>query len=121
MVAQFRARRLREMSDVEAAWLAGLLEGEGSFISLIRRGVPRVRVSMVSTDQDVIERVMAITGVPTGTQSQRPDRKRCYHWHCDRRRDVEALIERLYPLMGERRQGQMTEALDRARSVWDAA
>lgn len=121
MGQRFLAKRLRDMTDVEAAWLAGLLEGEGSFVSLVRRGVPRIRVSMVSVDRDVIDRVIEVTGIPTRTESKRPERQRCYHWTCDRRYDAVALIEWLYPFMGERRQSQMRSALDAAVAVWEAA
>lgn len=55
-----------DASEVEVAWLAGLLEGEGSFLTLTdRQGgreyrYPKVTVNM--TDRDVIERVASLFG-----------------------------------------------------------
>jgi ERCC4-related helicase len=44
------------MTDIEAAWLAGFLEGEGCFV--YRGNSPKVQVC--STDKDVIEKAAAL-------------------------------------------------------------
>lgn len=46
------------MTSIETAWLAGLLEGEGSFYWL--NGRPAMRVAMC--DQDVVERAGEVLG-----------------------------------------------------------
>lgn len=46
------------MKDVEAAWLAGLFEGEGC-ISLAGT---RVQLSIAMTDRDVVERFVSMVG-----------------------------------------------------------
>jgi hypothetical protein len=51
-------------SDVEVAWVAGLLEGEGSFgFTTGRAGGRRYpRIEMVSTDRDVVVRLAEVLG-----------------------------------------------------------
>ncbi len=50
-----------EISREDAIWLAGLLEGEGTF-DLHRKKYPRVRVGM--SDRDVVGRAATLTGRP---------------------------------------------------------
>src|ERR1700679_2626097 len=56
------------VSEIEIAWLAGLLEGEGNFgfnWNAIRSGKsPRIRISM--TDEDILQRVADLIGRITG-------------------------------------------------------
>jgi hypothetical protein len=52
--------QLHTMTDVEKAWLAGIIEGEGTFG---RVGRPGGQIRVVMTDQDVIHRLHAITGL----------------------------------------------------------
>jgi hypothetical protein len=47
------------MKPIELAWLAGILEGEGSFIKPVP-SAPRLAVVRISTtDRDVVERARA--------------------------------------------------------------
>lgn len=46
------------MKTLDIAWLAGLLEGEGAFVSV--NGQPRITLS--STDRDIVERVATMFG-----------------------------------------------------------
>lgn len=60
----------RVLTPLEEGWLAGLLEGKGTFGTK-----PNVVVHM--TDRDIVERFMALTGAPTlyPTKQQQPHRK----------------------------------------------
>ena len=113
-----RPSTLRTMTDAEVAWLAGLLEGEGSFLALRRKGKPgrTPRISMGSTDLDVLEGVQAITGVgaitPVSAASARLGTKPMWQWRLTRAADCKALAERLKPWMGSRRSGQIDVLLD---------
>lgn len=96
-------------SKLEPCWLAGLLEGEGSFI---KAASPAVVLPM--TDRDVVERVARVFA------------RRVQRW---RRRDAGSLkpvfittvkgaaavhlMRTLRPLFGTRRQGQIDRALAR--------
>ncbi len=107
------------MTDEEAlAWLAGLLEGEGSFMITkchCKNGktyrYPRIGVTM--TDRDVIARaaLMFGTGVydikPSGPNSYLPQFRtgiggqKAYEW-----------MLKLYSFMGARRKSQMDKAIN---------
>lgn len=98
--------------DLERYWLAGLLEGEGTFL----KGPPSdprcaiVRVAM--TDQDVIEhsaRLLA-RGVTPWDRKGHPPRKRVYITQVKGLPALELMIT-LRGVMGERRRGQIDAAL----------
>jgi hypothetical protein len=103
-----------ELPPIEALhlhWLAGLLEGEGTFLagppSAPRS--PAVQVAMV--DRDVIERAAALLGAAvTVVPSRREGWKTAY---CVRVRGTRAVLwmERLHPLMGVRRREQIDRAI----------
>jgi hypothetical protein len=102
--------KLNPIDASDLAWLAGLLEGEGSFIagppSAPRS--PAVQVSMV--DGDVVERAAALLGVSvTVVPSRREGWRTAY---CARIRGARAVLwmKRLRPLMGVRRQAQIDRA-----------
>lgn len=98
------------MTEVELAWLAGLLEGEGSFL----RGPPSAPNTPVAkvqmTDRDVIARVAALFEVGYVNESQHEEYKTAYQTMLRGERAVE-LMKRLRPFMGARRQGQIDEVL----------
>lgn len=90
-----------------SAWLAGLLEGEGSFTH--NGGCPRVSLRM--TDKDILERFAKELGVEY--QEEAPPKS---HWNmifrCNIYGDRAAvLMERILPWMGERRSAKIRECL----------
>lgn len=104
------------LDPLALAWLAGLLEGEGTFS--MNSGYPRVSVQM--SDPDVLERareVMRAPGVWPKTPSAR-DRlrgwSRMYATAVSGLRGAELMVT-LRPLMGERR----TREIDRALSAYE--
>ena len=111
------------MNDVELAWVAGLLEGEGWFSirkpALTKTGEPKnyrqVNVTCGMTDRDVVERLRATVGFGTIFQDRRsrsnPNNKDLHTWRATRRSDVEPFLRRLQPLMGERRSARIGELL----------
>ena len=114
----FRKAEAIEMDPVDVAWLAGLLEGEGSFMRLKRQGgrPDHGRVSVFMTDRDVLERVVAITGcgnvrqvVNRGNLGSKP----IFCWMTSRLRDVETICLAVRPFMGVRR----TAAIDSVLSL----
>jgi hypothetical protein len=48
------------MTATDIAWLAGIIEGEGTFG---RKGHPAGQVRVQMTDEDVIDRLHSLTGV----------------------------------------------------------
>jgi hypothetical protein len=111
----FRPRQWQPIEPTEAAWLAGILEGEGSFMLIKgrsrtgRRYLPRV--SMQSSDEDTITRVHAISGVGvTSGPIIRSNRKPVWMWACSRVMDAVPLMVAVRIFMGKRR-GQQIDSI----------
>jgi hypothetical protein len=97
----------------EIAWLAGLLEGDGSF-QLHDNGskgkknkCPLIALSML--DLDVVERVSKIFGCNIGKYLTPKKDKYIYTARTGKRSIVEPLILALYPYMGARRKEQINK------------
>ncbi len=98
------------MNDLETGWFAGLYEGEGSCGVYAHRKTHRAKISLASTDRDVVERFQDLAGVGSITQGYRPQRPphRAPHlWQVANARDVLHVCRLLRPHMGERRAAQM--------------
>jgi hypothetical protein len=114
-----RTLRISGRSLDRRAWVAGFLEGEGAFYWVIfQKGkygpyyYPRVGAS--STDQDVIERLPEYSGAGqiTGPYPRKPPQKTVWYWTVTNRDDAIALMQEMYPYMGERRRARIDEVLD---------
>ena len=101
------------MTQTQLAWLAGLLEGEGSFVHGPPSAPNSPRISVQMTDEDVVRRVSTLFGlrfVSKTTAKRNPAWKTAYSVLLKGRRAV-ALMIRLRPLMGERRRAQIDKAV----------
>jgi hypothetical protein len=92
-------------------WLAGLLEGEGSFVRSPPSSPNTINVSLEMTDEDVVARVAAMWGV-----AYCKPHKRKATWKQSFRVTVRGgpasrWMHLLRPLMGARRKGQIDAAL----------
>jgi len=102
------------MTNLELAWLAGLLEGEGSFL-LKKDKYPLISIEM--TDEDVIRRAAVLLGRPESVLACQPravDHKPTWRVAVQDQTLAASLMMTLYPLMGERRRSKIKEVL----SVW---
>lgn len=102
------------MKELELMWLAGLLEGEGSFL----KGPPSQphipRISLQMTDGDVVSRaadLMQVGHKVKPRRRQNPNWKPVYQAVLTGKRAV-ALMKALKPHMGARRQTQIAAAID---------
>ena len=103
------------MDSLEQAWLAGLLEGEGSFMCgpPSKPNLPVIHIS--TTDKDIIDRVGAIFGTkPQRVRSRKAHWKQAYACRV-KGKPARELMESLRPLMGHRRR----EQIDAALASWD--
>lgn len=123
------------MEPERAAWLAGIIEGEGSIIWQShhdgRCSAASIRVGM--TDLDVIERLREWSGVGTiFTEKNRPDgRKPLWRWTVAKQKDVLDLFDAIEPYLLSRRGSRLREvrtllveyrSIPRAqRADWSAA
>lgn len=93
------------MDRVDAAWLAGLLDGEGCFDA--PRGNPRVRVKM--SDLDVVLRAASLLNATTHHEIVE-GRKPLLVAQTTGERAVEALTD-ILPFLGSRRTARATEII----------
>lgn len=54
---------LRQMTETELAWVAGLIEGEGTFFCTKRRERRYPVIAVGMTDEDVIQKLYLLVGV----------------------------------------------------------
>lgn len=101
------------MTDTELGRLAGLLEGEGSFMAGPPSAPNRTRLAMTTTDYDVAERAAAPLGGGPPTSHSRPKQPHHKQAYDVRVRGAlgRAWMDRLLPLMSTRRQAQIERAL----------
>jgi hypothetical protein len=103
------------VKDTDLAWLAGLLEGEGSFFmkSRAHASQPNARrtpcISVKMTDLDVVTRAATLMG--TAVTSSAPQGRKPIHATILRGSRARMLMSELAPLMGERRQSKIAEIL----------
>lgn len=103
------------MTDTELAWLAGILEGEGSFIVVKRKRTPRrkpawfqydCRVQVGMKDRDIIARVASLLGTAhSRTKAGMYVTYLSGYYGFD-------VMRRLHPLMGARRRSQIEKCFE---------
>jgi hypothetical protein len=105
-------------SAARLAWLAGLLEGEGSFLSARFDGHSYPRVQMTMCDRFVLERAMTLmpsSRIYTITDKRSAERGWSDLWMVRVNGAAAAAVMRaVLPWMGSRR----TRAIDRSLSAW---
>jgi len=103
------------MTTLHIAWLAGLLEGEASFMR--RNGSPSIKIQL--TDRDVLDRAASILGGTVGRNSYQPKGKATYkpvyHLSIHGMRAI-AWMMTLYPMLGVRRRKKVREILEAWKS-----
>jgi hypothetical protein len=98
-------------------WVAGLLEGEGSFIAGSPSEPNRPRISVAMTDEDVIERLAAVLNVQYKALASRNEHHKNVYRVIIRGAQAVELMKRLHPLLGERRKQQIDRVVDNFRDV----
>ena len=101
------------LSPESLHWLAGLLEGEGSFLKPPPSKPTRIILSIEMTDRDVLERAARLLGVSVYDV---PPTERTRKWRPSYRviltnERAARLMRLLRPLMGLRRQQQIDAAI----------
>ena len=114
------AMKFSDIAENHLYWLAGILEGEGSFIRPTPSAPNRPIISMQSTNEDVIAKVASLLGVSYyRTPTERYDRNGWKHVYSVRLRGARGvqLMQLLKPLMGQRRQQQIAQAIENYKPV----
>lgn len=110
---------MNNMTCIELAWVAGLIEGEGTFGAYktnVKGGTyKQFSVAVQMTDLDVLQKLHRITGLGTVIEAKRTKKenhKTCYVWKIGSRPEAKQFMQELLPLMGERRSARITELLE---------
>lgn len=100
------------MRDTDIAWLAGIIEGEGTIIIPSDKKL-QVNIIVGMTDKDVVQRCHEITGIGTFRSSwTKQGNKQNYKWCVYKQKDVARILLAIVPLMGERRKKRIEEAAE---------
>jgi hypothetical protein len=100
-----------DVSERDLYWIAGLLEGEGTFLKGPPSSPGLPAIQMVMVDHDVVARAAALLGCGVGTvKPRRSHWKVSYSLRMKGSRAVE-WMNALRPLLGERRQRQIDRAI----------
>ena len=98
------------MNIADAAWMAGLFEGEGCMT--IRPSKNYCQLQLKMTDEDVVMRFAALAGVPQTFYIERPSPlKDAWLWQTGKREHVERLLTAMLPFFGERRSTKAKQLL----------
>lgn len=96
------------------AWATGLFEGEGCIYKDPRCNSYRLTIN--STDKDVLQRFLSVVGVGRIIEGKHVKRNRHHKpfwiWHTHRKEEVKALLSLMLPFLGERRGYTALNALD---------
>lgn len=116
-----------DLTEPQIAWIAGLLEGEGSF-GIDRRSAKRyenskappspfIKIAMV--DEDVIARISTLLDKPYYLPSRLTVRgKQVYQLHIGEKKKVLWVLQRIRPYMGIRR-GEMIDECISLLHEWE--
>lgn len=115
------------MSEIEIAWAAGILEGEGCF-SIFQRKTAKwdhksLAIHCEMTDEDVVRKLHSVFNVGTvnvrentkGRSDTRP-RKKTWIWSVQNHAGIEKVCQCVLPYMGERRSAKIKELLEYVES-----
>lgn len=99
------------MESNDLHWLAGLLEGEGSFLKGPPSKPNACAISIQSTDEDVLAHVSTLLGVRYHRSRARQSHHKDYFSLHKRGQAAGNLMRELRPLMSRRRRDQIDAAL----------
>ena len=113
MVARWRALRPEhDIPDGDRHWIAGLVEGEGSFYLRNRLDYPAAVFQLNMTDEDVVMRAYELSGEIGGVRPHAPGSrsvKQQWRWRIAAGAEVAWFMDQMYPLMGKRRRAKIDE------------
>ena len=103
------------MTEIEIAWLAGILEGEGCFDiyeNNYNKNYPRLRIEMC--DKDVLDRIKSIIdggGEVIEHDRGNPKHNKTYSYSLSSKNKLKEVLTDILPYMGERRKEKIEELL----------
>lgn len=100
----------RQMTEAETAWVAGILEGEACW-SHHTKARQRMRIVVVMTDEDIIQRLAEVTGAGNvrPVTKQEDHWKQAWSWSVTAKNEVASINRQVLPWLGERRKAKIVE------------
>ena len=92
-------------------WLAGLLEGEGSFTKPPPSKKNKIAIHLEMTDRDIVEKAARIMSASVYCPKRREKYKQSYRFNLSHAKAF-YWMTLLFPLMGSRRQQRIKECLE---------
>lgn len=96
---------MENLKETNWAWIAGILEGEGSFS--FTNNWPVMQIQMV--DKDVMEKLSNYLDVPLGKPKTLKSGKLCYQMALRKTEKIKFITDQIYEYMGERRKKSINE------------
>ena len=94
----------------ELAWCAGFFDGEGT-TSFLRKGTwIGPRVSVAQNSEATLERFRQAVGI--GKIYAHTTRPGMYQWTCQRKEDVNTVLNMLWPFLSEQKKEQAIKVYD---------
>jgi len=116
-----------EVSELDLAWLAGIIDGEGSICVYwdvrSQRRIPRIKISVANTDWLMIKRVRELFHALTGRHYKACEKfqegatHRQWQIFLNRRASVIQILAAIFPYMVARRR-QAWAAIEMSRLTW---
>jgi len=107
LYAPRQASRVRYLTDVEAAWLGAMLEGEGNITVTYRdSGHPRVWVAITNNEVEVISTCLRLVGDGTVTfcRNSRPNQHNTWAWVLRAKRAVCVFLLQVHPYLAGKKE-----------------
>lgn len=101
--------QFRYNDQAKIAWVAAIIDGEGHIG--LSQGRPRISVEM--TDEDLIDRLLLLSGTGKKYGPYSGTNKDCWQWIVNKSSDAIALCYTIYPIMSIRRQNKIREVITR--------
>lgn len=103
------------MNEVETAWVAGIIEGEGTinryrYIRPDGRSYMKTILQIEMTDEDVLQKMMSITGRGSMQKKKvRNNYKQTWVWTVSNASHVKEICDKILPHMSRRRTERIVE------------
>jgi hypothetical protein len=102
---------MENLKETNWAWIAGILEGEGSFA--FTNNWPVLHIQM--TDKDVMEKLSSYLDVSLTKPRVLKSGKICYQFSLRKTDKIKFITDQIYEYMGERRK----KSIDDWREYWN--
>lgn len=119
--SQYPTEHVLNLNEFEIGWIAGLLEGEGTFVVSFdprRKGTYNVKIQVEMTDKDTIEKLNSIypgrvweSNYPS-KYKRFPNAKPSWRWAISSKDKTKELATIIYPHMSSRRKEQLDRVLE---------